>query len=156
MALLGVPYRLAYEAKNFTSGLSNIIAVVLRPDGSFGSAMSMAELTAPGFAGIYAAQYASSTSDPEGEYLAVVISPTDNVRDVHRFTLELRPTIATAPFMPALLGVVPDQPPVAGMVGSGGIIGEVMDNSQQLGGSVGQPTVDGQVPDPGEIDGSVT
>lgn len=156
MAFLGVSYRLAYEAKAFRTGLSNIIAVVLRPDGSFTPAMPMVELSTPGFTGIYAVQFPSSFSDPEGEYLAVIVSPTDNVRDVHRFTLEIRPTIATAPFMPSIVGVVPDQPPVAGEVGSSGIIGEVPNTSQQLGGSVGQPTVDGQVPDPGEIDGSVT
>lgn len=91
MAYLGVSYQLAYEAKNFRSGLTDIIAMVVKPNGAVVGPVSLTEFVAMGFQGLYGYSFVTQLNDPEGEYLASIISPTENIRDFHRFTLDQRP-----------------------------------------------------------------
>ena len=90
MGYLGVPYRLAWEGKFFRTGLTDVSVNILRPDGSLSGPISLSE--SGDFPGLYLANYGSTLLDPEGEYLATVTSPTEGLRDTHRFTLSQRPT----------------------------------------------------------------
>lgn len=80
MAFLGQPERVFYEAKNFRSGLANITVNIKRPDGNTNTA-PMNELPAP-FLGVYFYDLMTSMTDPIGEYLFLVNSPTENRKDI--------------------------------------------------------------------------
>lgn len=77
MPILGQIYRITYVAKNQKSGLSNITAKVLKPDGSIVGPLALAEIVDASFNGAYMAQYTPSTSDPEGGYVFAIASPNE-------------------------------------------------------------------------------
>jgi hypothetical protein len=77
LANLGVPFRICYESKNMVSGLTDVFCRVLRPDLSIAATLPMAEMTEPGFQGLYEATLPTTTSDPEGEWIARIFSPTE-------------------------------------------------------------------------------
>lgn len=65
--------------------------MVLKPDGAVVGPFSLTESIGLGFAGMYIYDFLSDTEmDREGEYLAQMISPSENVRGPLRFTLERR------------------------------------------------------------------
>lgn len=78
MAILGVPFKVAYWAKNAKSGLSSITAKVMRPDGTIIGPLILTELADPSFAGSYSATYNTTVNDPEGNYIFVVSSPQES------------------------------------------------------------------------------
>lgn len=85
MPTLGEPYTILYISK-MRSGLTDVQAVVLKPDLSQAGVFPMAEL--PGlFVGCYFYDYYSSTSDPKGQYFSRVYSPTEDVVDIVRFEM---------------------------------------------------------------------
>ncbi len=95
MPALGRPYPIIYEAKNFKSGLTTIIGKVRKPDGTF-ITLSFVEISESGFEGTYISTlFTSSSSDPEGEYLGVVIEP-DGYKASFRASLE-KPQSGTLP-----------------------------------------------------------
>lgn len=100
MANLGTAYRLAYEAKNFRSGLTDVVAVISRPDGTIDGPYSCVEMLGV-FTGVYAATYMSSLGYPEGEYLAAYVSPTENLRALSRFTLQKPPLLPSDIVIPS-------------------------------------------------------
>jgi hypothetical protein len=68
------------------SGLTDIKAVVLKPDSSVAGMFPLVEL--PGsFIGCYYYDYMSGTGDVEGSYFSRVVSPTENATDIVRFLL---------------------------------------------------------------------
>jgi len=79
MAVLGTPYRVMYESKNLLSGLTNVIAQVMKPNGSVAGVYSLTELSGF-FAGIYYFDYTTLSTDPVGEYIVMVYSPSESVR----------------------------------------------------------------------------
>lgn len=120
MSILGIPYRVFYEAKNFRTGLTDIVGLVSKPNSSMQGPYAMTELTGA-FAGIYFFDYHTSEGDPEGEYLALVISPTDGIKDSKRISLYNKPQ-------------VPPPAQISGAVLSGGsITGKAYDQSRVLG-----------------------
>lgn len=78
MAILGVPYKITYWAKNHKSGLSTITANVLRPNNTIVGPLILTEIADASFAGAYTATYNASVNDPEGNYIIVVNSPEEN------------------------------------------------------------------------------
>lgn len=70
--ILGRPYRVFYTAKNIQSGLSGIVANVLRPDGSIVGPFNLLELANTNFSGIYYFDFLTTQLMPEGEYLITV------------------------------------------------------------------------------------
>jgi hypothetical protein len=88
---LGIPYRLAYVSKNYVTGFTDIIAMVMLPSGAVVGPYPMTEFLGLGFSGVYGYDFQSDISFVEGEYLVSVISPMEAVRSLIRFTLEKRP-----------------------------------------------------------------
>lgn len=85
MSVLGQPYRIMYLSKG-VSGLTNVVGVVFKPDNTVAGVFPLTEV--PGlFAGCYIYDYVSSTSDREGEYFSRVVSPSEDITDIVRFTL---------------------------------------------------------------------
>jgi len=78
IATLGRPHRVFYESKNLVSGLTTIKAYVLRPDLSRVGPYSLAEVADVKFTGVYFFDLSTSLSDPPGEYMVVIESPSEN------------------------------------------------------------------------------
>ena len=71
MGFLTKTYRVGYIAKNFQTGLTNIVGAVFYPNGTVGGAATLTEMPAP-FLGCYYFDFNTTTSDPEGEYFAII------------------------------------------------------------------------------------
>lgn len=130
MPYLGVPYRLAYEARSYRTGLTNVVALVYRPDGNIQGPFVLVEGTGV-FLGVYSYNLSTSVNDPEGEYLVAYVSPTENIRAMARFTRELRPSGSTGlvvlPSPVAVVGIVSESPTVQAQVSEVGISAVVDD-----------------------------
>lgn len=78
MAILGVPFKISYWAKDAQSGLSSITAKIMRPDGIIIGPLILTELADAFFAGSYSATYTPGENDPEGNYIIAISSPNEN------------------------------------------------------------------------------
>jgi len=79
MALLGVPFKITYWAKDAKSGLSSITAKIMRSDGVIVGPLILTEVVSDSlFSGSYTATYSPSTNEPEGNYTFVISSPNEN------------------------------------------------------------------------------
>jgi len=79
MALLGVPFKITYWAKNAASGLTSITAKIMRSDGVVIGPLILTEVVSdPLFSGSYTATYTPGENDPEGNYSMVISSPNEN------------------------------------------------------------------------------
>jgi hypothetical protein len=79
MALLGVPFKLVYWAKNAKTGLTSISAKIMRSDGLVIGPLIMTEVVSDSsFSGSYSATYSPGVNDPEGNYTFVISSPNEN------------------------------------------------------------------------------
>lgn len=65
--------------------------MISRPDGTVVGPFTLAEYAGVGFTGIYVYNFITHHYDLEGEYLASVISPAENVRSIIKWTLDVRP-----------------------------------------------------------------
>lgn len=92
MGILGIPYRAIYEGKNFRSGLTDVVAAVLRPDNVPLGPFPMPELGSP-FLGRYAFNLSTSPLSPEGEYLIMILSPTENIQTTLKVPVYKRQTV---------------------------------------------------------------
>lgn len=86
MGILGKPYRIGYEARNFATGLIDVAARILRPDGSQSGPFTMIEASAP-FGGRYFVDLISMPTDPEGEYFIAIQSPSEGIQTTERVSL---------------------------------------------------------------------
>lgn len=80
MAKLGRPARIVYQAKNSLSGLTDIIARVFKPDGSQAGNYPLIAISGVHFSGFYYFDYITSVGDDLGDYIGVVISPTEGIK----------------------------------------------------------------------------
>lgn len=86
---LGRPYKVVYAAKNFVTGLTNIVARVEKPNGTYIGLFPLIESGDAFFTGIYSFDLNLSALNPEGEYTIVIIEPTSGHKDVRKVTMEL-------------------------------------------------------------------
>lgn len=77
---------MAYIAKNNLSGLTNITARVLRVDGSVVGAFPLMEAASAFFQGLYSFDFITQISNPPGEYLFVINSPTEGLKTFQKVT----------------------------------------------------------------------
>jgi hypothetical protein len=153
MGYLSVPYRVVYEGKAFRSGLTNVQAMVVKPNGSLSGPFSLPEMASP-FLGRYFFDYLTQTTDPEGEYFAMIISPTEGIQDTLRIPLynpiqntggggggsDVLGFIDDA----ALSGVVDDGGPVVGVLSGDNAFGFVQDQ-ENISGLVEDVPLDGMI-----------
>lgn len=81
-----------WETKGFnkglgTSGLTNIVAMVRKPNNATAGIYNLLEMAAP-FSGMYYYDFLTTTSDPAGRYVAMIVSPTEQLQDTHPFEME--------------------------------------------------------------------
>lgn len=89
MAFLGTPHRIFYVAKNLAPGLTGITAKVLRPDNAVVGTFPLSP--SPGgasFSGLYYFDLITSVSDPAGEWMAMVDSPSEGIRSPLKVSFE--------------------------------------------------------------------
>lgn len=89
MGYVSLPYRVVYEASSFRSGLTDIRALVLKPDLSVSGPYAMTEMPSA-FRGRYFFDFITSASDPEGEYVTMIVSPSENIQTTIRLSLYAR------------------------------------------------------------------
>ena len=80
MGLIGEPYRICYAAKNFTSGLTDVVLNVFKPNNISQGPYTMIEFTAPSGSGIYYFDYMDS--DIIGLYTFVMNSASISAKGV--------------------------------------------------------------------------
>lgn len=153
MGYITYPFRVYYEGKNFRTGLTDVIGYVLRPDNVVQGPFPMPESAVPGR---YYFDISTVVGDPEGEYLAIVISPTDSIQDSLRVGLYRKPfafgNVNVIQGGIQLQGRV-ESPEVDGSIESAGIDGQVVDVG--VDGSVVSPSVDGAVEIIDDIEGEI-
>lgn len=86
MAYLGTPFEISYLAKGFRTGLTNVVAYVRKPDTTVVGPLTLVEGTGV-FVGQYFTSFISQLSDPQGEYFATILSPTESNKDSLRISL---------------------------------------------------------------------
>lgn len=94
MAYLGTPFRLAYEAKNFRPGLTDVKALVTKPDSTFAGVFTMREMPFVSFQGVYVYDLMTSNGDPEGEWIVIYYSPSEGVKTSSRLSMQRNPAAA--------------------------------------------------------------
>ncbi len=86
MGFIASPYRVLYEAVGFRTGLTDVQAAILKPDNSIAGVFPMMECPTP-FSGRYYFDYITSSSDPQGEYFAMIVSPSEAQQQTLRISL---------------------------------------------------------------------
>lgn len=77
MLYLGVKAKVLYEAKNQRAGLTDVQAFVTKPDGSALLPIALSELGVGISSGFYSFELPTSESDPEGDWIIIINSPTE-------------------------------------------------------------------------------
>jgi hypothetical protein len=147
MGYLTVPYRVIYESKGL-SGLTNVKAMVFKPDNALAGPFAMAELPNP-LLGIYYFDFYTSDSDPQGEYFAVVASPTEGIRYTVRMSMYGLPEGAAdiSPLIrPDIIGKVLSNNPISGVVMESDAIQGSLNNPNLIATVQGDETIIGLVP----------
>jgi len=84
--------------------LTDVVALVLKPDLSISGPYPMVEL--PGyFRGLYYFDLITNPSDPQGEYVVLMVSPTEGTKDVYRIPLYQSAVSAIQSTVPSILNV---------------------------------------------------
>lgn len=96
MGYLGTPYRVAYEAKRLTTGLTDIVGLVRKPNGALAGPYPFVEMAAPFQGRYYFDFYSSPTGDPQGEYVTMIVSPTEGIQTSWKMPLYNDPAYALA------------------------------------------------------------
>lgn len=89
MGYVSIPYRVVYEARGFTPGLTDVRALIIKPDSSIAGPYALTEMPSA-FRGRYFFDFITSASDPEGEYMAMIVSPSENIQTTVRLSLYAR------------------------------------------------------------------
>ncbi len=74
----GLPHKIVYASKNFTSGLTDISIRIKKPNGLIHQTGIMSESAGVGFEGIYEFVMNTNSVDPEGEYIVSIVSLTES------------------------------------------------------------------------------
>jgi len=149
---IGRPYKVVYVAKGFTTGLTNIVAKVEKPNGSYVDLFPLIEDVDSFYAGTYYFNLVTSLADPEGEYTVVIVEPTSTHREVLKVTLE-NPISVDVTFnfedfdvkgkvylerkltakiieQPILRGVIKEQPLLSGKIINNSLVGKIISTNQ--------------------------
>jgi hypothetical protein len=78
-AFLGQPYRILYDSKDARSGLTDIVATVIKPDLTPAAVVALPEIAAPGYQGCYSGTFSTLATDLEGEWICRIASPTEGI-----------------------------------------------------------------------------
>lgn len=117
MGYLGIPERVFYESAHFVDGLLNIQAVVLKPDESVSGPFNL--IGAPsGFAGVYFFDFYTQNSDPQGNYLVKIISPTEQIQTSYRFGMNQVPAIDQSAFQAIATQITAAANEIQSLIGS--------------------------------------
>ena len=76
-AILGVPYKIAYDAVKFRSGLTDVSVTILRPDLTLFAELLLSEVSL--LPGLYVRDLVTTTSEQTGKWLYRVSSPTEGI-----------------------------------------------------------------------------
>ena len=91
MGFIQTPYRVIYESRNFVHGLTNIQAIVVKPNNVLAGPFPLVEFAAP-LSGRYYFDYITSASDPEGEYFCAIYAANDSMNQTtQRISLYKKP-----------------------------------------------------------------
>lgn len=90
MGYLSQPYRVVYESKGLRTGLGQIQAFVFKPDKTIAGPYLLVEMPSV-MAGRYYFDFFTSASDPEGEYMAAIISLQEGFQTTKRLSIYNRP-----------------------------------------------------------------
>jgi len=145
MALLGLPYKIIYHAKDLTTGLSNIEATVRKPDGSSLGPLTLAEETVPGMTGIYSVSFSTALSDPEGEWYGIIDSQDESHRAPFRISFT-KPTAGTVQDgeCEKIIGIV-GSTKIKGVIAGSELVGKIKDETSIKGYVKDQPLVVGRI-----------
>lgn len=94
LGYLGVPKRIVYVAKNYSTGLSGVYCKIQKPNGSIVGIFNMIEYTDIDFKGMYFFDYITSLADPAGDYVAIIVSTSENHRVSKKFNMFRDPATA--------------------------------------------------------------
>ena len=89
MSYLGTPYRVVYEAKRLRTGLTDVVAFVMKPDNTVVGPFAMSEMSP--FNGRYSFNFETLVTDLAGEYIALIASPTELFQTTARISLVAPP-----------------------------------------------------------------
>ena len=127
---LGRPYRFFYSAKNYATGLSNIIAQVKKPNGSFHGNYTLLEFTGGLFDGSYYFDIPSTQNDPEGEYVIAILEQTSLHKTTQKVTLDLNTSDGGAEIQdPDLFGRIYSESITGKIINNGSLVAHVNNDS---------------------------
>jgi hypothetical protein len=136
---LGKPYKFFYSARNFTSGLTDIIALVKKPDGSAKGTYSLSELSGSLFVGTYYFDLPTTQNEPEGEYSVIIYEQTSAHREIAKVTLQLTTGSVEQDINPELFGTISSEAltykiakdlPIYGVLSANRLTGVIMADSR--------------------------
>lgn len=142
MAVLTIPERIVYSSKNGLSGLLDVVAYANKPNGAVAGPFPLVEFVSSRFRGLYYFDLLTSVSDPTGDWVINVISPSENIKTPVKvkFTdLATDENPAPVPIegyiVPTinLSGVLITNEPVCGFVSDRTIIGYVVPTLEVIG-----------------------
>lgn len=134
---LGRPYRVFYTAKNIQSGLTGIVANVMRPDGVVLGPFTLLELANTNFSGIYYFDLLTTQLMPEGEYLVTVkegsykspVKITFTLPTEQEVNIDTQKIIGTIKVSQKLKGIISNGVSIVGRIKSNRIVGGISANS---------------------------
>lgn len=89
MAQLGKPEKVVYTAKQLTTGLTDIKAYVMKPNGDIVGPFPLLEVDDNNFEGIYTFSFhTDSVNDEHGVYVGIIVSPSENHRTSFKLNYE--------------------------------------------------------------------
>ena len=94
MAFLGTPYRVLYQSKNSRAGLTDVKAFVVKPDNSVAGLFTLTEYGFQSLAGVYYVDLMTSLNDVEGEWTAMIHSPSEGIKYPSRISFQSNPVNA--------------------------------------------------------------
>jgi hypothetical protein len=127
MAILGVPYKVIYEALNLTSGLTDITVEILSPSGVSYGPFALTEEA--GASGLYSYDFATSSNGVEGEWVSYIHSPSEGIRTAARISLH-KATGAGGPsgIVSEIRGHVIKNEMLTGVISQNKISAKIIDN----------------------------
>lgn len=141
---LGTPARILYESKNKTTGLTDIVATIEKPNGDVVGPFPLVEYAT----GFYRFNFITALSDPEGDYLGLISSPTEG------HTTNFKLALFSIEGGGSGGAVIENCDPVIGQVGNLKLIGQVKELKNVIG-SVSKISAIGSVKEIENIKGKI-